>query len=134
MNSHHRVRKRATSSPSRRRIPRSNYASSEDLESLPGTATYNLLDPSDGGGMVQEPVVPRRRRAFSQQRREEVAKVRIVGACDHCRNKKIRVSVVPLFILSLAADQPSASMPLTSSTTNHRRLPRDPLPLLPISK
>jgi hypothetical protein len=37
------------------------------------------------------PSFKRRRRAFDKERRQEVAAVRKIGACDRCREKKVKV-------------------------------------------
>jgi hypothetical protein len=65
----------------------SNEDSTDDLPSLPGTATWIL----DDGSLTQKSKAPRRRKKFGPERRIEVAKVRKVGACKVCRARKVKV-------------------------------------------
>jgi len=60
-----------------------NLAADDDM-SLPGTATFD-------GIFSQVSKGKRRRRRFKIERRKEVAKIRIHGACLECRFRKVAV-------------------------------------------
>lgn len=98
MSTANRGRKRQAPTESSSYSETNDNLSADDGVSVPGTATYDETFSQISGGR-------RRRRKFSLQRRDEVAKVRKIGACVECRARKVRVCqllmcrvrVIPLF-------------------------------------
>src|ERR1700722_9160725 len=92
MSDTNRGRKRQAPTESSNHSETNENLSADDVLSLPGTATYDETFSQISNGK-------RRRKRFTSERRQEVANVRKVGACQECRARKVAVCQPLMFLV-----------------------------------